>query len=171
MRRVSLRPAPHAGSFKAGNDGARMIVAVPSLDIDTAAPWFKPHLQLAQRRYRATKLSGLLKRTGGRLDGLLRAAVIADATHDALVAAAATQIDVGSARSMLTEARTAAREARAAWTKLFSLVGHTKGRNDNDDPLEALARSLRGVGDSHDNDERDSHDNEGDDHDDTDDND
>jgi len=153
----------HPGRFKAGptNAGSRLVLAIPGFDIERAAPWLQPHLRLAQRRYRATKLSGLLKRTGGRLDGLLRAAVISDATHDALVSCAATQTDVAEARGMLVEARAAAREARAAWTKLFALVGHTKGRNDNDNPLDVLARSLGSDDDN--NTGSDSHDSEGDD--------
>lgn len=135
------------GQFREGNRGARAIVVLPGFDVATAAPWVRPHVENAQRRYRGALQSGLFKRTGTRLHGLLRAAVLADATHDALTAHALT-LAVSEAREVLTEARSAAREARTAWAKLFATVGVTYGGKATDDPLGALARELGGDADA-----------------------
>lgn len=140
-RHLVAVPAPHAGQFTAGNAGARAIVVLPGFEVETAAEWMRPHLVDAQRRYRGALTSGLFKRCGTRLHGLLRAACIADATHDALTAYAASVANVDAARGILADARVSAREARTAWSKIFSLVGHVYQRTDAD-PLASLATSM-----------------------------
>jgi hypothetical protein len=130
------------GTFTAGNRGGAQIVLLDGFDPQSAAPWFRPTLARAQTRFRGMKTSGLFKRCGTRLDGLLRAACVADATHEALTAHAATLTSVAEARAVLADARSAAREARTAWLRLFALVGHTKNSKGASDPLGALAREL-----------------------------
>jgi hypothetical protein len=129
------------GRFAEGNVGS---AALRLLHVDEAkvAPWMREALRCSERRFRGAKTSGLFRRTGTRLDGILRAACVADAVHDALAAHAATLADVREAREVLADAKGWAREARTAWTALVRMVGVRKGDVEQADPLRALAESL-----------------------------
>lgn len=136
-----------SGRFGSGNAGGAQIEVLPGFDIDTAAPWMLPHLRRAQRRYNGARKSGLFKRTGSRLDGMLRAAVLADAHSEAFTAYAVTLATPADAKPWLDDARAVAREARTAWSKLTSLVGLKYERGGSGDPLAALAREMGGGDD------------------------
>jgi hypothetical protein len=114
------------------------------MDPDQAASWVRPALERAQRRFRGAKLSGLYKRAGSRVDGMLRAAVMADCMHEALAAHAVTLTEVREAREVMAEASRHAREARTTWLKLFALCGLKRGASDGSDPLAKLAAELNG---------------------------
>ena len=122
-------------------------MVLEGFDFDAAAEWMRPHLRKAQSRYVGARNSGLFKRTGSRLDGLLRAACLADAQAEAFTAHAATLATPADAKPWLAEARVAAKEGRTAWLKVIGLVGLRYRGKGAEDPLAALARELGGDDD------------------------
>lgn len=149
MRKLVAVPSPTrdatTGKFAEGNAGSAQMRL---LDVDHAnvAPWMAPYLRQAERRFRGMKTSGLMKGVATRCDGILRAACVADAVHDALAAHAVTLADVHEARVVLADARTWATSGQKAWSKLFALVGVKRGAaaGGDGDPLAKLARELGG---------------------------
>lgn len=132
------------GKFTEGNTGTAQLRLL-DMDPSEAAPWVRPSLERAQRRFRGAKTSGLYKRAGSRVDGMLRAAVMADCMHEALSAHAVTLTRVGEAREVMADASRHAREARVTWLKLFALCGLKRGPSDGMDPLARLASELSEV--------------------------
>lgn len=135
------------GQFRSGNGGPGRQIRLLHVDDANVAEWMRAPLRTAESRYRGMKLSGLMQRCGTRADGMLRAACVADAVHDALAAHAVTLADVKEARELLAEAKAWAKEARTGWLKLFAMVGVRKGDAGDKDPLARLARELSEGGD------------------------
>jgi hypothetical protein len=147
-RVVSIKAAgrdARTGRFAEGNAGAAQVRLLP-VDSDKVAPWMRDALRTAERRFRGMKQSGLLKQVGTRADGILRAACVADAVHDALAAHAVTLVDVREAREVLADAKGWAASAQKAWLKVFSFVGVRRGDGEKVDPLADLARELQSEG-------------------------
>lgn len=142
------RTADGTGRFAKGNRAAAQLVLLDGLDPSQAAEWMRPYLARAQSRWRGLKCSGLMRRTGSRLDGLGKQACWLDAQAEALMHLAATSDDTKAARELMTEARQCAREARTAWGKLLGITGVRYQRGAVEDPLAALASELGGDDDA-----------------------
>lgn len=151
-KRRALKPATKTtttntgGRFTSGNKWGARIELLPGVDPASLADWMRPHFALQARYYSGALKSGMFKRTHG-VQSLLRQAFVESAHHSALSAYAATR-PIAEARGVLTDARAHATLARAAFSKVWVLVGHKRGDNASTDPLSALAREM---GDDHEN--------------------
>jgi hypothetical protein len=151
-RLVVAGPTPKVrdggGRFAEGNAGGAQLRLL-ELEPSDAAEWARPYLERAQRRYAGARRSGLYKKTGSRLDGLLRSCVLLELQGE-LLTAEALKLPPKDARELFAEARTAMKEARAALLKLVALVGVRRGDGERGDPLANLVRELESEGGNND---------------------